>query len=229
MDLPDAFFETVLNRGRPPASFLEKLIAWAKETPDEIFSEAYRGTEPDIYDTLLKHRLDLAGGDRKALMCEVLRVLGGFESSWDWTEGRDVTNPTSGTPATEEAGIFQCSANSVNFDPSLAACFNRWARETGRADWQDMSRSGRAFIGMSKDTPFYALEHTARLLRFTIRHHGPVVRAEIFPWLRATAVSEFRRVLGDSDPTDGLKETILGATMASSELVDLLDDASSIA
>jgi hypothetical protein len=28
-------------------------------------------------------------------MLEVLRVLAGFESSWDWEAGRHVTNPTS--------------------------------------------------------------------------------------------------------------------------------------
>jgi hypothetical protein len=224
MDLPDAFYEPVLNRGRPTRDFLQKLLTWALSAPDEIFSERYRGTEPDIYDALMKQRPDLVDSDRKALMCEVLRVLGGFESSWNWQEGRDITNPTSNTAATEEAGVFQCSANSVNFDKSLRDLYNFWSFETGGTIWVNMNVSGRAFMAMTKANPPYAIEHTARLLRFTIRHHGPILRSEIFPWMRTTAVAEFRKVLGDSNPTDGLKTTILGATMVSSELVDLLDD-----
>ena len=39
----------------------------------------------------------------------------------DWTEGRDVTNPTSNTATTTEAGAFQVSANSMSFGPELKA------------------------------------------------------------------------------------------------------------
>ena len=40
---------------------------------------------------------------------------------WKWQAGVDTTNPDSKTPCTEEAGIFQCSGNSMSFDPSLKA------------------------------------------------------------------------------------------------------------
>lgn len=61
------------------------------------------------------------GNHRRAVMLEVMRVLAGFESSWVWTAGRDVTNASSITPETIEAGAWQVSANSINFGPELKA------------------------------------------------------------------------------------------------------------
>jgi hypothetical protein len=52
-------------------------------------------------------------------MLEVMRVLAGFESSWNWNEGVDVTNPTSNTPSTMEAGAWQVSANLMGFGQEL--------------------------------------------------------------------------------------------------------------
>ena len=37
----------------------------------------------------------------------VFLVLAGYESSWDWREGYDVTNPTENVPYRKAAGIFQ--------------------------------------------------------------------------------------------------------------------------
>src|SRR5919112_1869436 len=94
----------VANRGVPPNRFLDELIDWAKQAPDEIFE---RNNTHDVYSSVaseLGPYPDLL--HRKAVMLEVLRVLGGFESSWDFNEGRDINNPTSNTPCTEEAGIF---------------------------------------------------------------------------------------------------------------------------
>lgn len=109
----------VANRGKPPLSFLNELVDWAIAAPDEIFASNAK------YDVYAHIEAELgpwpAKDDRKAAMLEVLRVLGGFESSWDWNAGRDVTNPSSDQPCTEEAGIFQCSGNSMAFDPSLKA------------------------------------------------------------------------------------------------------------
>jgi hypothetical protein len=96
--------QKVHNRGKPPDSFLDELIDWGRAAPNEVFE---RNPNADVYSLVvgtlgpwrdLKHR--------RAAMLEVLQVLGGFESSWTWNEGRDVTNPSSNTPETEEAGIF---------------------------------------------------------------------------------------------------------------------------
>jgi len=176
--------EKVFNRGKAPDSFLNELIDWAKQTPDEIFE---RNQNHDVYSNVaadLGPFSDLL--QRKAVMLEVLRVLGGFESSWKFRAGVDVTNPTSNTPCTEEAGIFQCSGNAMEFDDSLKELLSR---TTGG------DSSCKKFITTTKENHQFAFEFCARLLRFTVNHHGPVKRKEINPFLRRDAVAEFRRFL----------------------------------
>ncbi|MBL6458697.1 hypothetical protein JMJ55_25505 [Belnapia sp. T6] len=111
--------QKVLNRGVPPDSFLNELATWGKMAPDDIFAP---NPHTDIYSNIvevlgpwqdLKHR--------RAVLLEVMRVLAGFESSWDWNAGVDITNPTSTTPDTIEAGAWQVSANSMAFGPELKA------------------------------------------------------------------------------------------------------------
>lgn len=204
----------VHNRGVAPSSFTNALARWAANAPEEIFSLNYKSShEPDIYSKFSMWRVQNPTHDyfpimrdehslyRRALMCEVLRVLAGFESSWRQTEGRDVTNPSSNTAATEEAGWFQCSANSVNFHSSLKDLFNEWADLGGDPHWKDMHKSGPLFIEMTKGSPVYAIEHCARLLRFTIRHHGPLVRGEVFQWMRGDAVREFMDLIETANPS----------------------------
>ncbi len=173
----------VHNRGKPPLAFLEELVAWGRQAPVEIFAVNDRH---DIY-SVVQEALGPWEGElhRRVVMLEVLRVLGGFESSWDWTEGRDITNPSSNTACTEEAGIFQCSGNSMNFDASLRQLLQRTA---GRSDCE-------TFREVTKTNHAFALEYSARLLRFTVNHHGPVKRGEILPWLRRDAVAELRSFL----------------------------------
>ena len=173
----------VHNRGVPPDSFLNEIVDWARQAPDEIF-------EPnqihDIYSNIVgelgpwKNLLH-----RKAAMLEVLRVLGGFESSWKWNEGVDVTNPDSNTSCTEEAGIFQCSGNSMSFDASLK---NMLLAATGKTDCD-------TFRDETKKNHQFAIEYCARLIRFTVNHHGPIKHKHINPWLRRDAVSEFESFL----------------------------------
>lgn len=171
--------QRVHNRGRPPVAFLEELVQWGRTADDAIFS---RNGVFDIYSsvvsTLGPWRNDL---HRRAALLEVLRVLAGFESSWDWTAGRDVTNPGSGTPCTEGAGAFQCSGNSMAFSPAL------------RQLLLDAGGDGscESFIDVSKSNHRFAIEYCARLLRITTRHHGPVRDHHIHAWLRRDAVDEF--------------------------------------
>lgn len=172
----------VANRGTPPAAFLTELVNWAKSAPDEIFTP--RRDDPgevDIY-TLIRPDLGPWQGllHRKAALLEVLRVLAGFESSWDWNCGRDTTNHTSITPTTIEAGAWQVSGNSRAFGQDL--------RTLAPADGTRFQRA------MKTDHPL-AIEYAARLLRHTIRHHGPADRGEILPWLRRPAVTEFIALL----------------------------------
>jgi hypothetical protein len=176
----------VLNRGVAPDSFLNEIIDWAKKAPNEIFE---RNDKHDVYSSVaseLGPYSDLLY--RRAVMLEVLRVLGGFESSWNFEAGVDTTNPTSNTPCTEEAGIFQCSGNAMEFDASLKHLLRQ--ASGGKTDC-------KTFIAVSKTDHQFAIEFCARLLRFTVNHHGPVKRKEINRFLRRDAVLEFHGFLSD--------------------------------
>lgn len=173
----------VYNRGVAPDTFLTELVRWARQAPDEIFE---KNDNYDIYSSVkpeLGPWTDLL--TRKAAMLEVLRVLGGFESSWNWRAGVNTTNPSSNTPCTEEAGIFQCSGNAMNFDSSLRALL---LNATGQSDCN-------TFKTFTKSNHPFAIEFCVRLLRFTVNHHGPVKRKEINEWLRMDALEEFKELL----------------------------------
>jgi hypothetical protein len=160
--------DEVYNRGRPPAEFLNELIDWAISADDEVFT---RNENFDIYS---KIAADLGPWQslrhRKAAMCEVLRVLGGFESSWNWNEGRDMSANNTDHDTTE-GGIFQCASNSMYFfrnDPYIEEVFNKLGiRERG-------PQRSRRFLEVMKSDHEFAFEYTARLIRHTLNHHGPL-------------------------------------------------------
>ena len=173
----------VKNRGVPSDAFLDELVAWGRSAPSDIFD---RNDRSDIYSSVKNVLGPWTGLEhRRAVMLEVMRVLGGFESSWDWNEGRDVTNSTSITPETIEAGLWQVSANAMNFGPELKELVQS---KVGSLD-------GNAFQAAMKSDHALAMEFVARLLRRTVAHHGPVLRHEIDPWLRRDAVDEFQQLL----------------------------------
>ena len=173
----------VANRGIASNDFLDQLVAWGKNAPNEIF---VRNNFSDIYSSVF-NTLGPWSSDlhRRAVMLEVMRVLAGFESSWNWNEGRDTTNPTSVSPDTIEAGAWQVSANAMNFGQELKDLVRA---QTGTLD-------GNTFQKEMKHNHPLAMEFIARLLRRTTRHNGPVHRHEIDPWLRRNAVAEFEALL----------------------------------
>jgi hypothetical protein len=173
----------VHNRGVPPDSFLDELVAWGKTASDDVFVP---NSAQDVYSNVLRVLGPWQGlGHRRAVMLEVMRVLAGFESSWKWNEGRDVHNATSVTSVTIEAGAWQVSANSMGFGRELK---NLVLRKVGSANGNDFQRA------MKQDHPL-AMEYIARLLRRTVNHNGPVKRHEIDAWLRKDAVTEFLSLL----------------------------------
>ena len=137
----------VHNRGTPPESFLNEIIDWAINARDEIFQPNH---VHDIYSNIVA---DLGPWKslthRKAAMLEVLRVLGGFESSWKWNEGVDVTNPDSNTPCTEEAGIFQCSGNSMSIDASLKTLLQQATGKTDCETFKTETKSNHKILPLS--------------------------------------------------------------------------------
>ena len=173
----------VSNRGVPPDFFLDELVAWGKRSPDEIFAP---NPFSDIYSSVFNTLGPWEGiPHRRAVMLEVLRVLAGFESSWNFNEGPDTTNPTSITPDTMEAGAWQVSANAMNFGQELKDLV---LAKVGTLDGNAFQRA------MKQDHPL-ATEFIARLLRRTTHHNGPVLRHEIDSWLRRNAVAEFQALM----------------------------------
>jgi len=182
--------QEVANRGVPPDSFLNELVAWGRTAADEIFAP---NPHADIYSSVvgvLGPWQDIR--HRRAAMLEVMRVLAGFESSWDWNAGVDTTNPTSTTPDTIEAGAWQVSANSMGFGPEFRELVLTRVGSLAGNDFQQ---------AMKQDHPL-AMEYVARLLRRTVDHNGPVKRHEIDPWLRRDAVEEFQTLLDASGSPD---------------------------
>lgn len=174
----------VKNRGNPSDEFLTELVKWGKGAADEIFAPNINPA--DIYAYVAPELGPWKGPDhRRAVMLEVMRVLAGFESSWHWNEGVDVTNSTSVTPETIEAGAWQVSANSMAFGQDLKDLVTRVVG----------SMDGNAFQSAIKSNHVLAMEYIARLLRHTVRHNGPVKRREINPFLSPASVKEFQELL----------------------------------
>jgi L,D-transpeptidase catalytic domain/Rv2525c-like, glycoside hydrolase-like domain len=201
--------QKVLNRGVPPDSFLNELVAWGTTAPDEIFAP---NENADVYSSVVEVLGPWQGlPHRRAAMLEVMRVLAGFESSWDWNAGVDVTNPTSTTPTTIEAGAFQVSANSMSFGQELKDLVQA---RVGSLDGNEFQKA------MKRDHPL-AMEYIARLLRRTVKHNGPVKRHEIDPWLRKDAVEEFQALLGVAPAMAGassMSDFAAGIPVARAEL-----------
>lgn len=187
----------VHNRGIPPDSFLNELIDWGREAaaipifaPNAV-SDIYTATKPELgpWESLLH---------RRAVMLEVMRVLAGFESSWNWKEGIDTTRRSKDTPDNSEAGAWQVSADSMAFGQELKDLVKR---EVG-------SLNGFEFQRAMKSNHQLAMEYVARLMRRTTKHNGPLYRNRgifpralqhpkhsIYPWLSREAVAEFQSFL----------------------------------
>jgi len=167
----------------PPVSFLDELVDWALLAPEAIFAP---NAASDIYSSVAP-QLGPFGlpVHRKAVMLEVLRVLAGHESMWNWIQGVHTTKTAAKTSHNEEAGAFQISADSMDLDRSLKDFVRATLGNTDDA----------TFIARMKSNHKFAIEYAARLLRVTIMHHGPIKRRSIHPALKKTAVTEFRGYL----------------------------------
>lgn len=194
------FFSTkarVLNRGVPPDEFLKELVEWGRTAKDDIF------TTNALYDIYSKVRPELGPYQsllhRKAVMLEVMRVLAGFESSWDWKEGVDTSRLGEDTEENAEAGAWQVSYDARR----LALELNDLVKSKGIANGVDFQRKTKF------DHPF-AMEFVARLMRYNTKHNGPLYKGDerngirrslrgeehsIYPWLARSSVEEFQKLL----------------------------------
>jgi len=146
-----------------------------------------------------------AGMDNSESGAETLRHLfvlmlglGMRESSGAHCEGRDTTNPDSGTADSAEAGLFQTSWNAHSASPLLVPLFQAYSATPGngwvdifheqvtcsQADWNNVgSGTGAAFQSLSKNNPAFAAEFAAVALRNIKNHWGPIIHraAEVRP------------------------------------------------
>lgn len=192
-----AVFSKVLNRGTPPPAFIDEMIAWARTAPITLFE---RNAVKDIYSKVIPELgpySDLI--HRKAVMLEVLRVLAGFESSWDWKEGVDTSRLGSDTPENSEAGAWQVSYDARYLSPSLKDFLIQRSISNG-VQFQQVTKFDRPF----------AMEFVTRILRINTKHNGPLYKGDernairsslrgeehsIYPWLNRDAVQEFIEAL----------------------------------
>lgn len=189
----------VHNRGIPSNSFLAELVDWARKAADEIFApnknfDIYDKVKPEIgpYESPIH---------RKAVMLEVMRVLAGFESSWDWTEGVDTSRLGADTPDNAEAGAWQVSYGSRRFATVLS-------------DLLEVNHvtNGLLFQRAMKFNHPLAMEYVARMLRTPngTKENGPLYKdaerdairkslrgmnESIYPWLSRDSVKEFETLL----------------------------------
>ncbi len=180
--------QRISNLGSPPDGFLHELVAWGKVAPNEIFAADDSKDSEGIYATVEKtlgpSREPL---HRRAVMLEVMSVLAGFESNWNWNAGPDVSDVSSGDPKLASAGAWQVNASSVNFGPELKSLL---LSRVGTVDPVDFQRSMKADHSL-------AMEYVARLLRRTTHFSGPLISHKIDGWLSRDAVSEFESLIGD--------------------------------
>jgi hypothetical protein len=190
----------VYTRGVPPDDFLTELVTWGVKAPEEIF--APNDNTADVY-AVVKPELgpypNMAY--RRAVMLEVMRVLAGFEATWRWGIGADTTRVAKDTPLNKEAGIFQVSADSLNFGPDLRRLVMAYVGSLDPHEFQHAMKTKHEL----------AFEYVARLMRHTMKHNGPLYRdrahiqeAErpmthsIFPWISRDAVNEFGMLLAEA-------------------------------
>jgi hypothetical protein len=182
------FFATkarVFNRGQPPDSFLDQLIRWGMREKSEVFDP---NPNPDDIYALIKPVLGPWSSllHRRAAMLEVMRVHAGFESSWNWDEGVDVTNQNSlENIEGQETGIFQVSFDSTYIDHGAMKPF---AVENG------IGTAG-SFIPAMKSNHLLAMQYYARLVRVSIAWAGPLKRGEVNEWLSRSSMKEFQSLL----------------------------------
>jgi hypothetical protein len=163
----------------PPPLFLDELVDWAKNAPEEIFIS---NAKNDIYSNVLTELGPYASTvHRKAVMLEVLRVLAGIESTWNWNQGVDPDKKVPNTPKNEETGAFQVSWDGMNNNQSL----KDFVKKTfGKTDT-------KTFITNMKTHHKFAIEYAARLFMVTTAANGPLGRPKFHHELSRDAVDEF--------------------------------------
>ncbi len=177
-----------INGNKPPQDFIKLLTEKIATIPG--IAEPNRNT--DIFSIMRPRMLRFQSGwngtaNRQAWLAAGLTALASLESSFNWKAGRD-PGASNTSPQTQEAGIFQCSANSMYFGTHLQNFF--YERSGFSAGWSS-NLAGNKFIALTKADHDFAVHYMLLLCRTLVRTHGPLVRSEINRWLSIDAVREF--------------------------------------
>lgn len=191
----------VEDQGMPPIGFLHELVEWGKIASADIFACRPDPAPPmvDVYNRILPYlgEEDKMTGKffwiddehRRAAMLELMRVHGGMESAWHWNAGVDTTNARSMANKTgQEAGLFQVSFDSEVLDHGG---MDEFCRIEGILTPDD-------FIIKMKSDHQLAMEYYARLMRYSYKWAGPVVRMQgdsINRWLNRDSMKEFQQLI----------------------------------
>lgn len=178
------------SRDIPPDAFLYQLVEWARNAPAIIFAT---NNEPhDVFSSVF-HAVGPWDGvigtlewfrHRRAAMCEVMRVLGAFESTWNWNEGKDQASHSENDAETMSAGLWQISYNSRHFGADLREMLANHGVKDG-VDFQHVMKNNHPFC----------MEYSARLFRHMTKHNGPLLRHEVDGQISRSAVNEFKELL----------------------------------
>lgn len=176
------------SKDSPPIDFLTDIVALVKQMDNSIFAP---NTEVhDVFNGITGWQGEKLSPEwfihRKAVMLEVLRVLGGFESTWNWNEGKDQSSHHENDEETESAGLWQISYNSRAFGNDLRLLIARWN-----------ILSGYDFQAITKLKKSFAVEYAVRLFRHTTQHNGPLKRGEVQTQLNFDAIEEFKQLLNE--------------------------------
>ncbi len=188
LPLSSSCYRSIPNQGKIPTAVLNNIIDFVRSAPDQVFQE---NSEQDIYWLFAKTLGPIITlKQRRAVMADTQIVLGALESSWGYGVGRDPATPASKPCNEYEAGMFQVSSNSMAFGGGKlttlfkAACGSYMTLGTCQA-----------FQKCTKEEPAFAHSYVALLLRYTTKHHGPIIRGTVGKYLSKSCQKEIEAIL----------------------------------
>jgi len=170
-------------------------VNWGKYAADAIFA-----VNSDPHDIMAQIEPILGpwkdDNHRRAALMEVLRVLGMFESSGNFDEGKDPDNHNP-NPESWETGAWQVSYDSRTLGRDLSEMLA-----------EEEIHDAIQFQALMKSDHRLAADYIARLLRHTWKANGPCYKdrhifkghlqdpnESIYPWLRKDSMREFQSLI----------------------------------
>lgn len=188
LPLSSSCYRSIPNQGKIKTEVLNNIIDFVRSAPDQVFE---KNEEQDLYWLLAKTMGPITTiKQRRAVMADTQIVLGALESSWRYGIGIDPATSTSKPCDEWEAGMFQCSSNSMAFGKGkLTALF-----KAACGDYLSLGNC-KGFQKCTKEEPAFAHSYVALLLRYTTRHHGPLLRGNVARYMSKSCQNEIEGIL----------------------------------